>query len=158
MEARSSFVTLNEQMQVLSKKACKDEKGFTLVEVLVVVAILGIIAAIALLAVYVFFGKGTLEAANAELHQAQTAVAASMSEARAAQLDAAVTGWDGSAAINCPTSTASDGTTYPAAEYLHKIFKGIYDVDIQGTITNAANGTWPASIVWDDASGRWKAT
>jgi prepilin-type N-terminal cleavage/methylation domain-containing protein len=145
-------------MQGLFKKACKDEKGFTLIELLVVVVILGVIAAIALLAVYVFFGSGTLEAANAELHQAQTAVAASLSEAGVAELDAAVTGWDGSAAINCPTSTASDGTTYPASDYLHKVFKGLYDVDINGTITNAANGTWAGSITWDDANGRWIET
>ena len=52
----------------------RGEKGFTLIELLVVIAILGVIAAVVALNVGSFFGRGTVQAANTELHQVQTAV------------------------------------------------------------------------------------
>src|SRR5512139_1018852 len=56
------------------------EKGFTLIELLVVIAILGVIAAVVALNVAGFFGRGTLQAANTELHQAQTAIISAMAD------------------------------------------------------------------------------
>ena len=56
------------------------EKGFTLIEILVVVAILGIIAAVVILNVFGFVGKGECEAYCTEKHNIQTAAAAHLSE------------------------------------------------------------------------------
>ena len=50
------------------------EKGFTLIELLIVIAILGVIAAVVVLNIGGFMGAGELEAANVEAHQVQTAV------------------------------------------------------------------------------------
>jgi type IV pilus assembly protein PilA len=63
----------------LARIRCK-QKGFTLVEILAVVAILGIIAAVAIPNIISFFGEGDEEAALAEQHNLQVAVSAWMHE------------------------------------------------------------------------------
>lgn len=64
----------------------KDQKGFTLVEMLVVVAILGVLAAVAIPNLGKFIGKGKTEAYATELHDIQTAVTAMLSESATAAL------------------------------------------------------------------------
>ncbi len=54
------------------------QKGFTLIELLVVIAILGTLAAVVILNVTQFIGQGREQAADTELHNVQTAVAAYM--------------------------------------------------------------------------------
>ncbi|MFC1916404.1 prepilin-type N-terminal cleavage/methylation domain-containing protein [Chloroflexota bacterium] len=55
-----------------------EERGFTLVELLIVVAILGVLAAVAITNVVRFTGRGESEAADTELSNIQTAVVAMM--------------------------------------------------------------------------------
>ena len=50
------------------------QKGFTLIELLVVIAVLGVLAAVVIPNVGRFLGSGTVEAANTEAHNVQTAV------------------------------------------------------------------------------------
>jgi prepilin-type N-terminal cleavage/methylation domain-containing protein len=54
------------------------ESGFTLIELLVVIAILAGLAGVVTLGVTQFIGRGCDEAAQTELHNVQTAVAACM--------------------------------------------------------------------------------
>jgi len=56
------------------------QRGFTLIELLVVVAILGVLAAIIIPNVGKFIGTGTIQAANTEAHDVQTAVVAFMAD------------------------------------------------------------------------------
>ena len=56
----------------------RGEKGFTLIELLIVVAILGVLAAVVIPNVGRFIGRGETEAADTELTNVQTAVVAMM--------------------------------------------------------------------------------
>lgn len=54
------------------------QRGFTLIEVLVVIAILGVISAVAIPNVLDFIGKGDTDAAKAEQHNLTVAVSAAL--------------------------------------------------------------------------------
>lgn len=132
------------------------QKGFTLIELLVVIAILGIIAAVVALNVGSFFGRGTLQAANTELHQAQTAIIACMADAETAQLDAAAPAWDGGPAA--VEATGAGNITYDAASYIYGLFRGTYDVDQGGSITSGDSSDWGVGIMWDVTNNNWTVT
>jgi len=74
------------------KLLSRGEKGFTLLEMLVVVAILGVLAAIIIPNVGHFIGKGEEEARQTEHHNLQTAVLALMTDAEVPFLDDNYTG------------------------------------------------------------------
>jgi prepilin-type N-terminal cleavage/methylation domain-containing protein len=132
-------------MKRFMKRMHKGQKGFTLIELLVVIAILGIIAAVVALNVGQFFGRGTLQAANTELHQAQTAIIACMADAETAQLDAAASAWDGSASA---VEATSANVTYDAANYIYGTFRGTYDVGQDGSIGTGNSNEWGDGITW----------
>ena len=62
------------------KRLHREEKGFTLIELLIVIGILGCIAAIVVPNVTGFMVLGTLNAANTEARNVQTAVTGYLSE------------------------------------------------------------------------------
>ena len=64
----------------------RGEKGFTLIELLIVVAILGVLAAVVIPNVGRFIGRGEEEAAETELSNIQTAVIAMMTDNNLAAL------------------------------------------------------------------------
>ena len=73
----------------------RGEKGFTLIELLIVVAILGVLAAVVIPNVGRFIGRGETEAAATELANIQSAVVAMMVDQSLATLPTAnITGTD----------------------------------------------------------------
>ena len=147
-------------MKTFMKRMHGGQKGFTLIELLVVIAILGIIAAVVALNIAGFFGRGTLQAANTELHQAQTAIIAAMADAESNNIT--VTGvWAGEAAM--VTVTGPSGT-FDAADYVYGPFRAAYTVnssDDKGAITSgdsSIDGGWGGGIQWSSDFLNWEET
>ena len=69
----------------------RGEKGFTLIELLIVVAILGVLAAVVIPNVGRFIGRGEEEAAETELSNIQTAVVSMMVDNQISTLPVPVT-------------------------------------------------------------------
>ncbi len=147
-------------MKRFMKRMHGGQKGFTLIELLVVIAILGVIAAVVALNVAGFFGRGTLQAANTELHQAQTAIIACMADAESNNIT--VTGvWAGETDIVTVTGPAG---TFDAAAYVYGPFRAAYTVDAatdKGAITNgdpSILGGWGGGIQWSGDYLNWEET
>ncbi|MFH1926360.1 MAG: type II secretion system protein, partial [Chloroflexota bacterium] len=106
----------------------RGEKGFTLIELLIVVAILGVLAAVVIPNVGRFIGRGETEAAETEFSNLQSAVVAMMTDNGLEELPTGFVADAGSATDNMslfPHPTAAtvtvkvndpDGTAYTASD------------------------------------------
>ena len=144
------------------RKAYRGERGFTLVELLVVVVILGVLAAVATLAVTKFIGSGNVQAANTEMHNAKTAVAACMYAGNVSQVTNIGTAWNGD---NTTSPRALNGVpASSAAEFVNGTFKASYVFLADGSLvsgsvvgTTLVTGATPWSgVAWDTATLAWK--
>ena len=114
------------------KRMHRESKGFTLVELLIVIAILGVLAAVVLPNVTGLVGEGQTEGAKAELVTVQTAMDTMMAKAGLSSVTA--------------TSATANMTSFPTGSALYPDYlrtattKGTYSCSTTGLITQATTG------------------
>jgi prepilin-type N-terminal cleavage/methylation domain-containing protein len=128
----------------------RGEKGFTLIELLIVVAILGVLAAVVIPNVGRFIGRGETEAGETEFANVQSAVVAMMVDNQLSTLPAgfvgtALTATDNMSLFPHPTAVAGtakkydpNGDTYTASDKNGYILYG-HDITADNSTTPTVN-------------------
>ncbi len=126
------------KLNMLQKLPGPGEKGFTLVEVLVVIGLLGLLAAVVIPNVIRFMNSGEEEARLTEWANIQTSVLALLVAANVHQLDTSHDGVQSEDNVIAVTCTDDDGDPYNLRDYLmggDYPLRQAYDIASNGIVT-----------------------
>jgi len=119
-------------MKFLGKRIHRESKGFTLVELLIVIAILGVLAAVVLPNVTGLVGEGETEGAKAELVTVQTAMDTMMAKTGVSSVTA--------------TGATANMSSFPTGSALYPNYlrtattQGTYSCSTTGLVTQVTTG------------------
>jgi prepilin-type N-terminal cleavage/methylation domain-containing protein len=153
---------------MLVKYTHKDQKGFTLLEILVVVAILGTLAAIVIPNILGLHDEGRIDSANTEHHNVQIAVLSSMVNNNISTLPAIPGGFIGPKADGSGNDSNITELMPPAVSdeesvitYISQLLQATYTINEYGVIidaesadTQAGNSKWKG-LIYNQGSGMW---
>jgi prepilin-type N-terminal cleavage/methylation domain-containing protein len=133
-------MTMGNLFMIIEKKFRYEEKGFTLLELLVIISVLGILAAVTIPNVTKFINVGDVSTAKAELSSVRTGVNAAMADA-----GTAICGGGSLTSTTLAEDNRGSGGYvkggYPIGNYIANgvtKLKGTYSIATNGTVTISA--------------------
>lgn len=136
--------------EIYSSLPHRGEWGFTLLEILVVVAILGTLAAIVIPNIMHLRSEGQVESANTERYDVQIAVLSAMIDQKISTISGGTIGPDNSD-ISQATGNSTTIPEVDATVYIDGILQAIYTIDTDGKIIDASIDTLQSSK-WEGLS------